>query len=108
MQPEWDGYYYFGLYQKQYNVYLAQQNKRGRKRKTFKFKDVFFYKLEDDCLARCSATVAMFRFPMTLPKGYRFYLPTLVTDKAELVYEHSPLKFEDLMKINEKYKFICK
>ena len=108
MKKEWDGYYYFGLYQKQYDAYLAQQNKRGRKRKTFTFNNVFLYKLEDDCLVRNPATVAIFRYPMTLPTKFKLYLSTLVTDKAELLYLHNPLKLEDIMKINEKYKFLCK
>ena len=32
-KDKWDGYYYFGLTQNQYNNYLSQNNKRGRKRK---------------------------------------------------------------------------
>lgn len=108
MKGQWDGYYYFALSRRQYDNYLAQMNKRGRKRKTFTFKDVFLYKLKDDCLTRQIASVALFKYPLTLLKGYKFYLPNLVTDKAELVDIHNPLKFEDLIKINEKYKFLCK
>ena len=89
-------------------IILDQQNKRGRKRRIFTFNNVFLYKSEDDCLVRNPATVAMFRYPMTLQKRSKLYLPTLTTDKVEFLYVHNPLKFEDLMKINEKYKFICK
>ena len=34
---KWDGYYYFGLDEKQYNNYLSQQKGKGRKRKWFNF-----------------------------------------------------------------------
>ena len=30
---KWDGYYYFGLDEKQYNNYLSQQKGKGKKRK---------------------------------------------------------------------------
>ena len=94
--------------QLEYDVFKAKHIVGKIKRKTFTFNNVFLYKLEDDCLVRNPATVAIFRYPMTLPTKFKLYLPTLVTDKAELLYLHNPLKLEDIMKINEKYKFLCK
>ena len=40
----WDGYYYFGMHQKQYDDYCSQKNKRGRPKKHFKFGNVVLYK----------------------------------------------------------------
>lgn len=67
-----------------------------------------FYQLKDECLVRNSGEIAIFRIPITFSKGLRFYKPIIKTDQAELVYEHKPLNFKDLMEINSKYDYSCK
>lgn len=106
MKTEWDGYYYFNRTTKQFDDYLAQQNKRGRKRKFFKFEKVLLFKCKDECIVQ--GGIAVFRIPVTLLKGSSFYLETLKTEKAELIYEHKPFTFKDLMEFNSQYSYLCR
>lgn len=104
-QVEWDGYYYFGLTNKQYEEYLKQKKKRGRPRKYFKFSHIILYKIFDECNIINSGRVAIFRIPSILDLGWSNYKDELITDKAELLFTRDPLKFEDILLQNYDYEF---
>ena len=102
----WDGYYYFGLYEHQYNLYLQQKNKRGRPKKHFQYGNVVLYKYFDECNLRNSGAVAIFRISLQADFGLSLYKIDFKTDKAELVLERNPLNFKDILLSNYKYQFI--
>ena len=99
----WDGYYYFTRYKNQYQEYKDQINSRGRKRKYFKFKNVFMYKYKDDCMLKDSTASALFRIPVPLDMGIFWYQKEIVTDKAEFIEERKPYKMKDLLWNNYTY-----
>lgn len=102
----WDGYYYFGLTQNQYDLYKSQQKKRGRPKKHFKYGNTVLYKYFDECNLRNSGAVAIFKITFQADFGLSLYKPNFETDKAQLVLEREPLTFKDILATNYKYKFI--
>ena len=46
----WDGYYYFGLTDEEFEYYKSQMKKSGRRRQKFHFKKITLYKLLDEAL----------------------------------------------------------
>ena len=106
LEIPWDGYYYFALYQTQYEKYLQQKNKRGRPKKHFDYENVILYKYFDECNLRNSNAVAIFKIPLHLDFGLSVYKPNFKSDKAELILERNPLTFKDILISNYKYQFI--
>lgn len=102
---EWDGYYYFALTKKEYQEYLSQKNKRGRPKKKFTFLKVILYKMYDECNISESNRVALFRIPMPIDFGFSLYKEKLVTDQSELILVREPLKFQDILLTNYKFKY---
>lgn len=102
----WDGYYYFGLSERQYNDYLNQKKRRGRPKKRFKFSKVFLFKIYDECSISQSNNVAIFKIPMPIDLGYNLYKEELNTDKAECILVRNPLKFEDILLSVYDYGYI--
>ena len=102
----WDGYYYFGLYKHQYNLYLQQKNKRGRPKKHFSYGNVVLYKYFDECNLRNSNAIAIFRINLQTDLGLSLYKIDFNTDKAELILERNPLSFSDILLSNYDYQFI--
>ena len=104
---EWDGYYYFALHKKQYEEYLAQVNKRGRKRKYFEFNNIMLYKIKDELYLSQFGEIAIFRISVTLMRGEKWYVRHLKTDKAEFLYMRPTLTFKDISTLEHKYDFIA-
>lgn len=102
----WDGYYYFGLLESQYQKYLNQKNKRGRPKKHFDFGNVLLYRYFDECNLRNSSAVAIFRISLQSDFGLSLYKPNFKTDKAELILERKPLTFKDILASNYDYQFV--
>lgn len=103
---KWDGYYYFALTDNQYKLYLAQKNTRGRRRKNFTFNNLFMYQILDECKICEYAKRYIFRIPYITLIKTKFYVSEIVTDKAELIIERDPLKFEDILIYENEYEFI--
>ena len=102
----WDGYYYFGLIQSQYDRYLQQKNSRGRPKKHFDFGNIVLYKYFDECNLRNNGAVAIFKITFQADFGLSLYKPNFKTDKAELILEREPLTFKDILASNYKYQFV--
>lgn len=103
---QWDGYYYFALTDQQYEEYIGQKNKRGRPKKNFTFNKVFMYQILDECKIREFGKKYIFRIPYISKVNFKFYVPKLVTDKAELIIKREPLKFKDILVHENKYDFL--
>ena len=102
----WDGYYYFALTDKQYQDYLNQKNPKGRKRKNFKFYNIFMYRILEECKIKEHALKYIFRIPYIINVGYMLYKKELKTDQAELIITREPLKFKDILVTNNKYDIL--
>lgn len=103
---QWDGYYYFALTDQQYEEYIGQKNKRGRPKKNFTFNKVFMYQILDECKIREFGKKYIFRIPYISKVNFKFYVPKLVTDKAELIIKREPLKFKDILVYDNEYEFL--
>lgn len=103
---KWDGYYYFGLNDSAYQSYLEQKNKKGRPRKKFNFGKVFMYQLLDECKIAESSSKYIFRIPYIDKVNMKFYIPELITDKAELIIVRQPLKFTDILTCYNDYDIL--
>lgn len=95
---KWDGYYYFGLTEEQYNNYLSQQKGRGRKRKWFNFGTVMLYKILDECKINEYNKEYFFRVPYIVDLGYKTLENDYVTDKAEYLFYRKNEGFKSLNK----------
>lgn len=99
---KWDGYYYFGLTQKQYDAYLAQHNRRGKKRKHFKFGTMMLYKLFEECQLKEGFREYFFRVPYYVDLGFRVLMRDYVTDKAEFILYRKYEGFASIINTYEK------
>lgn len=95
---KWDGYYYFGLTQRQYDKYLAQMNKRGRKRKNFHFGAIKLYKIFDECKVKESNREYFFRVPYIVDMGLTVFERDYITSKAEFILYRKNEGFASLIK----------
>ncbi len=102
----WDGYYYFSLHQKQYDLYKSQIKKRGRPKKKFTFNNIVLRKLYDECLITDTNGVAIFRVPMLGDIGFDKFYYSFTTSEAELVTEKKPTKMKDIMPYYHDYEII--
>lgn len=102
----YDGYYYFALNQSQYDDYKAQQKKRGRPRKKFKFTNLYAYKCKDECNLLNSHKPALFRLARPVEAGATLFYREYETDKAELIEERSPKKLSDVLTSNYEYELL--
>ena len=103
---EWDGYYYFALSDSQYQRYIEQKKQRGRPRKYFKFGTVFIYQILDECKINEYHKRYIFRIPYITHLKSKYFIPNLITDKAELILTRDPLKFKDILVYDNEYEFL--
>lgn len=103
---QWDGYYYFALTETAYQKYLEQKNKKGRPKKRFNFGQVFMYQLLDECKIAEHAQKYIFRVPYIAKVNFKFYIPELITDEAELIITREPLKFKDILTYYNNYDIL--
>ncbi len=103
---EWDGYYYFALTDNQYDKYLSQIKKKGRRRKYFEFGPVMVYQIFDECRICEHGKKYIFRIPYISRIKSKFFVQNLVTDKAELILIRNALKFSDIQTLTNEYEFL--
>lgn len=102
----WDGYYYFALSQFQYDKFIGPKKKRGRPKKRFTFENIFLYQILDECKINESNKQYIFRIPYIDIIKFKFFVPKLETDKAELIITRDPLKFKDILVFENDYEFL--
>lgn len=103
---KWDGYYYFALSEKQYENYLKQHNKFGKKRKSFNYGTVFLYQIFDECSINEYYKHYIFRVPLITKLGFKIFYKEFISNKAELIATRNTLKFKDISVYEHKYAFI--
>lgn len=102
----WNGYYYFALSQSQYDKFIGNTKKRGRPKKYFTFENIVLYQILDECKIKEYNNQYIFRVPYIDTVKFRFFVPKLITDKAELIITREPLKFKDILVNENKYEFL--
>ena len=100
-KSQWDGYYYFARTEPQYEEYLTQNKKKYKI-----FKNVFLYKLLEECKVRENDRPYIFRLSEDKTKWFRKFYPEIKTKNAELIIQRDPLKMKDLLTSQNKFKYI--
>lgn len=103
---KWDGYYYFALNQTQYDNTFGSKQKRGRPKKNFIFNNVLLYQILDECKLQESSKRYICRIPYISQLNFKYFIPQLKTDKAELIITRDPLKFKDILVYENDYEFL--
>lgn len=103
---QWDGYYYFGLTENQYQNYLSQKHTRGRPKKKFNYGNVMLYKILDECKIKEHNRKYIFKVPYISDLGFSFYKENYISDCAELIITRDIQKFKDILVTNNKYEYL--
>lgn len=103
---DWNGYYYFALSESQYQFYLSQINHKGRPKKYFNFGAVYLYQILDECKINEYYKKYIFRIPYISKLKIKLFNNNLISDKAELILQRSPLKFKDILVNDNEYEFL--
>lgn len=104
---KWDGYYYTYLTDEEYQYYLKGTTGKGRKRKNFKFKDKYCFKLQDEAKIFYDWSKYIIKFKYVSDMGYQFYKEDLKCTDVEVCFQReSPATFKDILIYNNKYNGI--
>lgn len=102
---EWDGYYYIGLTDSEYNQLIPKS--KGRKKKNFYFYNKVLLKVKDEAMLFYSWSKYIIRFKYPIDVGYSLFKPKLKCEYPEIVVQKSrPSKFEDILVSNNNYELI--
>lgn len=82
----WDGYYYFGLTEKDYQNYLAQKGKKSTRRRKFTFKKIFLFKILDECLLHHKYK-HIFKIKYPAENGFKIYREEMISRSFEYIYK---------------------
>lgn len=100
---QWDGYYYCFLKYNEYQEFIRP--KKGRKRHLFKFDNKISFKSKDVCSLHFNIPGCIIRYKSFVDLGFQYYSKQLVCKDPEIVsIREVPLKFKDVLVINNKYE----
>lgn len=97
LNKNWDGYYYFGVSEKQQLQIETQKNKKGRPRKYFNYGNVMLYKYLNECEIEESDKQYIYRVPFICEIGVKCFNKNFISDKSELIIKRNPLTLNDLI-----------
>jgi hypothetical protein len=89
---KWDGYYYFARTENQYIDYLNQSKKKYKI-----FKNVFLYKLLEECKISEHNKFYIFRLKEDKTAWNKKYYKEIKTENAELIIIRDCLNMNDIM-----------
>lgn len=110
---KWDGYYYFGLTDEQYDYYKSQINpwfkdpikiKKRYKNKTFDYGDVILYAFLEECLLNIKYTY-IFRIKYYSFFTFKYYAKSFKTKYAECLYKRTLDGYENMLIDNDKVEY---
>lgn len=105
-----DGYYYFGVndndYEEYYGKYLTKR--RGRPQKWFTFKNIMLYKIFDECRIQGYGETHFFKVKYPDFIGYKLFKETykISSDRLELIEVRDVPKFKDVLVTNYDYELL--
>lgn len=97
LKRPWDGYYYFGIPEKQQLQIESSKNKKGRPKKHFNYGTVILYQYLNECEIQESDKQFIYRVPFVSNIGNKLFMENFTSDKAELIIKRNPLKLTDLI-----------
>ena len=100
-KAKWDGHYYFARTENQYIDYLKQY-----RRKYKIFKNVKLYKLLEECKIREHSCPYIFRLSEDKENRMQKFYSEIKTQNAELIIQRDPLKMQDVLVSENKFKYI--
>ena len=100
-KSKWDKYYYFARTENQYLDYLAQSKKQYKV-----FKNVNLYKLLEECKIKEHSRPYIFRLHEDKTSWFQKYYKQIRTKNAELIIQRDPLKMQDILVSENKFKYI--
>lgn len=104
---EWDGYYYIGLTDGEYNSMMeALSSKRGRKKKNFTFYNKLSLKIYDEAKVYYSWSRCIVRYQPVTDLGYAFYKGELKCTPEIMMVRDKPSTFKDILISNNNYELI--
>lgn len=103
---KWDGYYYFAVTDDVYENYIKKIGKKKNTKRKINFGPVMMFQILDDCKIQNSGYKYIFRIPYISEISLQFFVPELITNKAELIITRQPLKFKDILVENNNYELL--
>lgn len=98
---KWDGYYYFARSEPQYIDYLNQSKKKYKI-----FKNVKLYKILEECKVKEYFSPYIFRLNEDKTSWTVKFYSEIKTKNAELIIKRDPLKMQDVLVSQNKFKYI--
>lgn len=81
---QWDGYYYFGMSDSQFEYYMSQKKPTGKRRQKFHFKNLYLFKIKEEVLLD-KKNKHVFRIPYLLDCGFSIYKEDVVTRNFDYI-----------------------
>lgn len=104
---EWDGYYYTGLTNSEYNYLLESMNGKGRKKKNFTFHNKVALKVFDEAKVYFSWSQCIVKFKYITDLGYSFFKDTMRCNDLEIaIVKDKPSTFKDILISSNNYELI--
>lgn len=99
-KTQWDGYYYFGLTEEQFQEYLSNfkntgmgNKSKGRRKYKITFKDIILYKLLDECRLH-KKYKHIFKIKFDLDVGFNVFKQEYTTRNAQYILIKKDNKWE--------------
>lgn len=83
-KTQWDGYYYFGMSDNEFEYYQSQMKSHGRRRQKFHFKNIYLFKVKNEVLLN-KKNKHVFRIAYPLDCGFSIYKEDVVTRNFEYI-----------------------
>ena len=87
-KTKYNGYYYFGLTDSEFEEYKKQFKKTGRKRRKVTFENVYGFKIQDECLLN-RRYKHIFKFAYPVDVGFTLKLSTYTTRNFEYIFKRN-------------------
>lgn len=101
----WDGYYYTGLNNEEYEALIKNFNRVGRKKTYFYYSNKLIFKLMDEAKLRYYASKCIIKFKYITDVGYSYFIPDLKCTDVSIALERDHVdKFTDILVDNYKYE----
>jgi hypothetical protein len=87
-KTKYDGYYYFGLSESEYEEFQKQFKKTGRKKKIATFDRIYAYKIKEECLLN-NRYKHIFKMKYPADVGFTLKLNNYTTRNFEYIFKRN-------------------
>lgn len=101
---DWDGYYYFGLTESEYEQFKKSRTQVGRKKVHYKFGKKVSYKILDEAKLQYSWSRCIIKYKHPVDMKDSFYTEVTKCDNPEIALEREhPCTFQDILISTNNY-----